>query len=314
MWRPWVALLVVACGGGGGLSGSGDPDGGDQGAAADAQPDPGADPAMAHARADAATEALLLRFWRGDIGYLAAASPDPSGQPTGYWTFAQGLDTVLDAAARHPGGSFAGWIETLYLAQDARGWQSDFFDDQNWMALALLRGYQMTGDARYLERARALALEVVGAWDETCCGDRPGGVWWDRAHTQKATAVNAGAALIAARLAIETGDQAWLEHARRIYRYWRGEMVDPDSHQVYDHIEADGELVKWRFTYNEGLMIGAAVAMWQATGEVGYLEDAHAIAGFLVYQEVAPTPLGDVLADRGGCSGDCRSFKGIAYR
>ena len=315
MWRAWGALLVAACGVGGGSPGSRvPPDAGDPGAAADAAADPGADPAMAHARADAATQALLLRFWRGDVGYLADLSPDPEGQPTGYWTFAQALDAVLDAAARHPGGSFAGWIETLYLAQEARGWQSNFFDDQNWMALALLRAHEMTGDARYLERARVLALEVVGAWDQTCCGDRPGGVWWDRAHTQKATAVNAGAALTAARMAMATGDQAWLEQARRIYRYWRDEMVDPDSHQVYDHIESDGSVVKWRFTYNEGLMIGAAVAMWQATGEAGYLDDAHAIASYLVYQEVAPTPLGDILVESGACSGDCRQFKGIAYR
>ena len=320
--RAGAALVAVAaaCGGAGdpgGGGGPGDPDGGGAGGAIDAAGDPGADPALSHARADAATRALLLRFWRGDLGglgYLAAQSPDPDGQLTGYWTFAQALDAVLDAAARHPEGSFAGWIETLYLAQEARGWHSNFFDDENWMALALLRAHQMTGEPRYLERAEALALEVVGAWDETCCGARPGGVWWDRAHTQKATAANAGAALTAARLAMETGDAAWLEHARRIYHYWRDEMVDPETHQVHDHIETDGRVVEWRFTYNEGLMIGAAVALHQATGEPEYLDDAHAIASFLVYQEVAPTPLGDVLADGGACSGDCRQFKGIAYR
>ncbi len=311
--RRLCAALVVAaaCGGAGDPGGSsGGPDGGGAGGPGDAA----TDPAMAHARADRATRALLLRFWRGELGYLAALSPDEGGPPTGYWTFAQAFDAVLDAAARHPGGSFAGWIETLYLAQEARGWHSNFFDDENWMALALLRAHQLTGDPRYLDRAESLALEVVGAWDETCCGERPGGVWWDRAHTQKATAVNAGAALTAARLAMETGDGAWLERARRIYRYWMGEMVDPDTHQVYDHIETDGRVVAWRFTYNEGLMIGAAVALHQATGEPGYLDDAYAIGDFLVYQEVAPTALGDVLADGGACSGDCRQFKGIAYR
>jgi len=61
-------------------------------------------------------------------------------------------------------------------------------------------------------------------------------------------------------------------------------------------------------------MIGAALALHQATGEAAYLDDAQAIAAFLVYHQVAPTPLGDVLADAGACTGDCRQFKGIAYR
>ena len=279
----------------------------------DAAPDPGYDLARAHERADAATEALLLHFWRGDLEYLGADWPD-QGARAGYWIYAQALDAVLDAVERHQGRSLAGWIATLYQAQEARGWQSNFFDDENWMALALLRAYRLTGEQRYLDRADALARDVVGAWDETCCGERPGGVWWDRAHTQKATAANAGAALTAARMAIETGDPLWLEDARRIYGYWRQEMVDPDTHQVYDHIEVDGRVVKWRFTYDQGLMIGAALALHQATGEATYLDDAHAFASFLVYHEVSPTPLGDVLAETGACAGDCRQFKGIAYR
>lgn len=50
-------------------------------------------------QADAATVALLLGYWNGDQGYLADVLNDNSTL-TGYWTFAQALDVVLDAVER----------------------------------------------------------------------------------------------------------------------------------------------------------------------------------------------------------------------
>ena len=56
------------------------------------------------------------------------------------------------------------------------------------------------GDPRYRDRAVQLFDDIMAAWDETCCGSRPGGLWWDKPHTQKATASNAGAVITAVRL------------------------------------------------------------------------------------------------------------------
>jgi predicted alpha-1,6-mannanase (GH76 family) len=267
------------------------------------------DVAIWHDRADAALEALLERTWLPQQAYLAADIPH-SSTLTGYWTFAQALDVVLDGAERTKGVHFAGWIEALYLAQNARGWTRDFYDDENWMALALIRAYDLEGDSKYLGRAKSLYADIEAAWDPA------GGIWWDRPHTQKATASNAGPVITGVRLAARTGDTRYLDFAKRAYDYWLAHMVDPTTHAVIDHITSSGQLVRYRFTYNEGLVIGAAVELYGATQDPRYLADANAVAGYMLSAETRMTTDGKVLfdGDNTHCNGDCQQFKGIGYR
>src|SRR5260221_9811820 len=106
-------------------------------AGVDATIDSGADALVAwQAHADTALETLLVRYWMPSAAYLGAIAPS-NRTLTQYWTFAQALDAVIDGVART--GRYAGWIEALYLAQNARGWSRDYYHDENWMALALLR-------------------------------------------------------------------------------------------------------------------------------------------------------------------------------
>ncbi len=285
---------------------------------ADAAPDAGTDPqavARWHDRADAALEAMLVQAWLPASAYLSADLPS-STTLTGHWTFAQAFDAVLDGAERTRGARFAGWIEGLYLAQDARGWSRDFYDDENWMTLALVRAYDLRGDTKYLDRAKALYADIEAAWDTSCCGAHPGGIWWDRPHTQKATASNAGPVIAGVRLAARTGDAHYLAFAEQVYAYWLANMVDPATHAVIDHITTAGALVRYRFTYNEGLVIGAAVELYGATHDAKYLADAHAVAGYMLAAETTATADGSVLFDgtNAHCGGDCQQFKGIGYR
>ena len=73
------------------------------------------------------------------------------------------------------------------------------------------------------------------AWDEGTCG---GGVWWDKHHTQKATASNAGPALSAALLYTDTGEQSYLDWASKVYSFWNKTMTDPRTGAVTDHLDA----------------------------------------------------------------------------
>jgi len=74
--------------------------------------------------------------------------------------------------------------------------------------------------------------------------------------------------------------------------------------------------VAWKFTYNEGLMIGAAVALAQATGDATSLALAEHVAGFVESSETETSSLGVILTDGSdtACTGDCMQFKGIAAR
>ena len=268
-----------------------------------------------HNRADAALQSFLLKFFNGGAQYLKHNYPD-NGQLTGYWTYANGWDAVLDAVERTGAQQYGGLIETLYLGQNERGWLVAHYDDEAWMCLALIRAYDLTGRAEYLAKAEELFADIQGGWDTTCCGPNPGGIWWDKAHTQKATAANAGPALAGARLYARTGDSSYLSFATTVYSYWLANMVHPATWQVADHIDPNGAIVWWRFTYNEGLMIGASVELYEATGDPGYLANAHNFAGFMINNEITSTAYGNVLYDgsNSGCGGDCHQFKGPAYR
>src|SRR5262245_17843658 len=106
------------------------------------------EPAELHARADAALESFLLKFWSQDLDYLRSGWPEGAGA-TGYWTFAQGFDALLDGVERTGGARYAGLIATYFQAQDRRGWFAGYYDDESWMALALLRAHDLTGSPLY---------------------------------------------------------------------------------------------------------------------------------------------------------------------
>ncbi len=268
-----------------------------------------------HTRADQALQSFLLKFWDGGQEYLRNRYPS-DGSLTGYWTFAQGWDALMDGIERTGGRQYAGLIDSFYAGQDQRGWYSGYYDDECWMIMALTRAYDLTGDGRYLAQAQAIYGDVMTGWDTTCCGFRSGGLWWDKAHTQKATAANAGAALAGARLFQRTGNGFYLNFAQQVYGFWYTNMVDWNTSQVCDHINADGTKVWWRFTYNEGLMVGAGLELYLATGDSTYLLNAHRFATYMTGNEVAATAFGRVLSDgdNSSCGGDCHEFKGPAYR
>lgn len=268
-----------------------------------------------HARADQALQSFLLKFWNGGQQYLRNRYPS-DGSLTGYWTYANGWDALLDGVERTGGAQYAGLIESFYLGQNSRGWTNDYYDDECWMTLALVRAYDLTTNSVYLNQAQALFADVQGGWDTTCCGPNPGGVWWNKPHTQKATAANAGAALAGTRLYQRTTNVAYLNFAQQVYWYWWSNMVNQSTYQVCDHIDPDGTKVWWKFTYNEGLMMGASVALYEATGASVYLTNAHNIANFMINNEVTPTAYGNVLydGDNTGCGGDCHQFKGPGHR
>lgn len=268
-----------------------------------------------HRRADAALESFLLKFWSGDLRYLESSYPSDGGR-TYYWTFAQGFDALLDGVERTGGARYAGLIETFFEAQERLGWLNNWYDDENWMALALIRAYDITADPRYLSRARLLYADIQAGWDTTCCGPSRGGIWWDKGHTQKATASNLGPVITGVRLHDRTGESAYLEFALQAYEFWWTQMVNHTTSQVIDHMSPDGSKVSWKFTYNEGLLLGAAAELYGATGESRYLSNASQVALFLLREETDPSSFGDVLSDggNGDCVGACHAFKGVAFR
>lgn len=274
---------------------------------------PGCDVTAAHQRANDALAALLVNFWSGADQYLRATAP-ANGKLTGYWTYAQGFDALLDGVERSLGKRYRGLIRAFYEGRAARGWLTDYYDDEAWMTLALMRAYDLTADPRYLQTAETIYQDIMTQWDTTCCGSHLGGIWWDKKKTQKATASNAGPALAGIRLAQRTGNAAYLDFAEKVYGFWMSDMVEPATFAIYDHLSPNGERSPGSLTYNHGLMIAAALELNAATGEAHYLTEAHGFGNYLIGKATRDSSAGPALFDGTTCNGDCAAWKGIGYR
>ncbi|HEX7057443.1 MAG TPA: glycoside hydrolase family 76 protein, partial [Bacilli bacterium] len=69
---------------------------------------------------------------------------------------------------------------------------------------------------------------------------------------------------------------------QQIYNWIESRLISGEK--VYDHVEGSGNgtAVDWDFTYNYGTYLGAALALYQATGNTGYLDDANRSANYVI--------------------------------
>lgn len=150
-----------------------------------------------------------------------------------------------------------------------------YYDDNIWISREFLNAYEMLGDQNYLAYSVAVAQYVWSGWAD----DALGGIYWcEQKKNSRNTCSNAPAALLFARLYHTTGDAAWLERAQKVYAWTYKTLRDPSDNVYWDNISNEGKINTWKFTYNTGSMIGAAVKLYELTHEEAYLEQAKASA------------------------------------
>lgn len=154
-----------------------------------------------------------------------------------------------------------------------------FYDDNEWLALEFLRLYERRGNAAYLDKAKAIFELVVYGWDDDPTHPCPGGVFWTQASwsSDRNTISNAPGAQIGVKLFEITGDETYLTWAERMVAWTDDCMLAPNG-LYWDHIDLAGNIEKTQWSYNQGMMIGAKVLLYRATGEAIYLQEAEAIA------------------------------------
>jgi predicted alpha-1,6-mannanase (GH76 family) len=266
-------------------------------------------PRQATSCADQALDTFVRDFWDPakttfyegfNAGTCTYAGAD-------YWLSAEALHALIDSYARTKREDILTIIDQYFRHHDSKGWlqygPGKFYDDEEWMALALVRATEVTGDSKFLEGAKVLNEDIKKqGWDSKCCGAHPGGIWWNGYHTQKSTVSNAVAVVESARLGLLTHNRSDIEFAKKVYDYWIEQAAfepfnNPHFLQIADHINTDGTKVLGLLTYDEGMMVGAGVALYQATQEPKYLEDARKFANYTLDQATTQTPLGKILTD-----------------
>lgn len=258
--------------------------------------------------ANKSSNALITSFWNNGGQYF---NTDNSGNTTfQYWPNAHGLDVLIDAYLRTNDNSYKSYFDKWYVgvkSKNGNSWKNEYYDDMEWNALALLRAYKATNDTKYKDASLELWGYIKEGWNDNAGG----GITWKKGMEYSKNACSNGpAAILAARLYQEFGNEDDKEWAFKIYNWQKSTLVNLNTGAVWDNINSNsGEIKKdWVFTYNQGTYIGAAVELHKITNEKSYLIDASLAADYTLSSLVDNS----VLKSEG--TGDGGLFKGIFIR
>jgi predicted alpha-1,6-mannanase (GH76 family) len=228
-----------------------------------------------------------------------------------YWPQAHVLDAFTDAFLRTKNEVYKQRMKSLLVGTkvaNGNKYENDFYDDMEWLALASLRGYEATQDADYLAVANTLWTDIKKGENT----NQGGGIAWRKSQLDyKNTPANAPAIIFACRLYRLQKNQADLDIAKRLYTWMTSTLVD-QSGIIWDGINSkrDGQLDKNKFTYNQGVYMGAALELYNVTKDVAYLEDAMRNANATIKDpDISP---GGLMKSEG--QGDGGLFKAVLVR
>lgn len=242
------------------------------------------------ARAAAAAASVQGRFGRRLLGLPGTHLPHvtyPRPSRLGrwqYWWLAHYLDCLVDQSVReHRCGrpeqaqyAVALAHRTLRTIRIRNGMRlrNRYVDDMAWLLLAVQRLQQVDPDPSRRRSLTAAARELSEGVLSGESSELGGGLYWNDRRDLKNVAATAPAALSCAR----AGD---LPRARRLIEWLYTHLYDPRSGLLLDGLRRgrDGRwhLVRDRFTYNQGVVLGALVELGDPASLSRATDLVHAI-------------------------------------
>jgi hypothetical protein len=152
-----------------------------------------------------------------------------------------------------------------------------FYDDNDWIGIELARLYATDHQSWELTRAEQIFALEASAWKDDLSLPCPGGVPFtdNTSYADRNTITNAPGAELAVALFRLTNDRSYLDWGKRMYQ-WVRDCLSLGTGLYADHVNDDGRVDTTTWTYTQGVMIGAGVMLYQATGDQTYLDQARA--------------------------------------
>jgi predicted alpha-1,6-mannanase (GH76 family) len=194
-----------------------------------------------------------------------------------------------------------------------------YFDDAGWWGLTWLNAYNLIGNTNYLYMAENIFSWIAAnGWDQVC----EGGVWqYDKNGAQKDAIANELFFELAARLNRTTGNATYLDYAQDEWTWIQNSLIvaepqntlatpaeisNPNSTLLVSDTTNStrgtttettsyckpAATQKW--TYDQGVILGALHDMYKISGSASYLAPAQAIANTVEtdQQEAVNQPVG----------------------
>lgn len=262
---------------------------------------------------DLAQEALERFYWDKEKQYYEHHYPRKEEESFVYWWHAHTVDALLDGYLRTKNPVYMERIRKEFTGtwnENKGTFIHNWYDDMEWIALALLRLFDVTGDQSCRDQAFLLWEDIKTAWND----HMEGGLAWQKKQLDyKNTPANAPAAILAFRLYQRFGREEDLSFGERIFNWNLEHLVDPDTGFVWDGINrlGDGKIdYDWEFTYCQGVFMQASLEYYQITREKKYLDMAVRTARE-AKRRLADSH-GGIIPYEG--PDDCGLFRGIFFR
>ncbi len=249
-------------------------------------------------------------------GYYDQASGLYNGNE--WWRGANMLEDAIDFSRELGDSRYLDTIDNTFEKNKGSNFINEYYDDEGWWALAWVRAYDLTHDPKYLSMAKVIFDDIKASWDPNHCG---GGVYWKKNTEAKTSISNELFIVLAARLHLrtpgDTGPNSYLDWAQRSWAWFKASGLIGKNHQVIDGLDFDSCGPGWdaAFTYNQGVILGALVDLWRATGDASLLDTAAQIADATIeLQTNADGVLIEAECDPKCGGGDGTTFKGVFAR
>jgi predicted alpha-1,6-mannanase (GH76 family) len=234
---------------------------------------------------------------------------------TGWWNAANDITMIVNYSRLRGSRRYRPVVENTFNVNAPGGFVNDAmkYDDEGWWALAWIDAYDWTGNAAYLDMARAIFADMTVGWDDVCGG----GIWWTKDRRYKNAIANELFLSVAAHLANRLTDPE--EHAQALAwaeSEWawfsQSGMINQDN-LINDGLNNCRNNHQTTWTYNQGVILGGLAELYQQDQDPAERDAAQTIASAAID---SLTDVGGILHDpcEPTCNGDRVQFKGIFLR